>query len=158
MKNLYLGLGTNLGDKAVNLNTAIEELSKIFGAVVKCSGFYKSKPWGFSSKNDFLNAVVVFAVDKSPIEILTLTQQIEQSLGRKDKTVSDYADRLIDIDILLLDNVIINSPKLIIPHPLMLERDFVMKPMLEIAPYLTHPVVGKTFRELELSENDSVVD
>lgn len=149
MSMLYLGLGTNIGDKEANLNKAICELSLIFGAYLKCSQFYKSKPWGFNSENEFLNAVVIFNVDIAPVEILSKTQQIEKNLGRKTKTVAGYTDRIIDIDILLIDNQIVDEPLLQIPHPLITSRDFVLFPLAEVAGDIIHPVLKKSFNELK---------
>lgn len=135
MHQVYLGLGTNLGDKEANLKAAIEEIRKRVGEVTSLSAFHASEPWGFTSENTFLNAVCCLSTDFSPIEVLRLTQDIERTLGRLKKSVDgQYSDRLIDIDILLYDNLHIDTPELTIPHPLMWERDFVMIPLHEIAP------------------------
>jgi len=137
---VYLGLGTNLGDKEANLKAAIEEIRKRVGEITSLSAFYASEPWGFESDNSFLNAVCCVSTDFSPTEILSTTQNIERELGRLKKSVNGvYSDRIIDIDILLFDDWQINTPELIIPHPLMWERDFVMIPLREIAPDITPP-------------------
>lgn len=143
MALVYLGLGTNLGDKERNLNEAILRISQKVGKVISCSGFYVSKPQGFSSENDFLNAVLSVETALSAMELLTRTQDIERELGRTAKSTNGYADRLIDIDILLYDRDIIDLPELKIPHPLITERDFVYIPLLEIAANLLHPLTGK---------------
>lgn len=148
MALVYLGLGTNLGEKERNLNDAIISLSQELGFVIRSSTFYKSKPWGFESDNDFLNAVVLIDTNLTPFDVLSKTQEIEKSLGRTAKTISGYSDRLIDIDILLYDNLIIDQPTLKIPHPLIAERDFVIIPLTEIAPELVHPVFGRKMVEL----------
>ena len=148
MALVYLGLGTNLGEKERNLNDAIISLSQEVGFVIRSSIFYASKPWGFESDNDFLNAVVLVDTALIPFDVLSKTQEIEKSLGRTAKTINGYSDRLIDIDILLYDNLIINQPTLKIPHPLIAERDFVIIPLSEIAPDLVHPVFGRKIVEL----------
>ena len=135
MHQVYLGLGTNLGDKEANLKAAIEEIRKRVGEVTSLSAFHASEPWGFKSENLFLNAVCSVSTNLSPIDVLHTTQKIERELGRLKKSVDGlYSDRLIDIDILLYDALHIRTPKLTIPHPLMWERDFVMIPLREIAP------------------------
>ena len=135
MHQVYLGLGTNLGDKEANLKAAVEEIGKRVGEVTSLSAFHVSEPWGFTSEHTFLNAVCCVLTDFSPMEVLRLTQDIERSLGRLKKSVDGhYSDRLIDIDILLYDDLHLSSPELTIPHPLMWQRDFVMIPLREIAP------------------------
>jgi len=148
MALVYLGLGTNLGEKERNLNDAIISLSQEVGFVIRSSIFYASKPWGFESDNDFLNAVVLVDTALTPFDVLSKTQEIEKSLGRTAKTINSYSDRLIDIDILLYDNLIIDQPTLKIPHPLIAERDFVIIPLSEIAPDLVHPVFGRKIAAL----------
>ena len=135
MHQVYLGLGTNLGDKEANLKAAVEEIGKRVGEVTSLSAFHVSEPWGFTSEHTFLNAVCCVLTDFRPMEVLRLTQDIERSLGRLKKSVDGhYSDRLIDIDILLYDDLHLSSPELTIPHPLMWQRDFVMIPLREIAP------------------------
>ena len=140
MKNLnthtvYLGLGTNLGDKETNLRMAVEEIGKRVGEITSLSAFHDSEPWGFESENSFLNAVCCVSTELTPIEVLHITQEIERELGRSKKSVNGiYSDRMIDIDILLYDDLHIQTPELTIPHPLMRERDFVIIPLREIAP------------------------
>jgi len=148
MALVYLGLGTNLGDKESNLNNAVKTLEIEVGEIIRLSSFYASKPWGFESENEFLNAAVLLETKLSPSDLLSKTQEIELNLGRKAKTSKGYKDRLIDIDILLYDDLIINLATLKIPHPLMAERDFVLKPLAEISPELVHPVLGKRIIEM----------
>jgi len=147
---VYLGLGTNLGDKAGNLNEAINKLSLEVGSIVRKSTFHASKPWGFESENEFLNAVVLVETNLSAFTLLAKTQEIERELGRTAKSANGYADRLIDIDILLYDNLIVDEPTLKIPHPLITERDFVLIPLLEIAPELVDPVSGLHYSDVIL--------
>ena len=137
MSTLYLSLGTNLGDRHKNLSCALELIGREVGTVVSASDPMETDPWGFESTNRFLNMAAKVQTDLQPLEVLHATQEIERKLGRSHKTVDgQYHDRLIDIDILLYDNLVMNTPQLTIPHPLMYERDFVMKPLLQIAPEL----------------------
>jgi len=152
MALVYLGLGTNLGNKEQHLNNAILKLSSEVGILVFQSAFYSSVPWGFDSENEFLNAVVLLETYLSPFDLLAKTQDIELKMGRTVKPTTDYSDRLIDIDILLYDSLIITEPTLKIPHPLMLERDFVLKPLMEIAPDLVYPISGKKVKDI-VAEN-----
>ena len=148
MSLVYLGLGTNLGNKEQNLQIAITSITQEIGKLLVQSTFYVSKPWGFESENDFLNAVILIETPLTPKELLTKTQELELRQGRTIKTNEEFSDRIIDIDILLYDNIILNEPTLKIPHQLMHLRDFVLIPLLEIAPNLTHPVLMKTIQEL----------
>ncbi len=149
MATVYLGLGTNLGNKEANLRTAIYKLQERIGKQVSLSSFYETAPWGFESDHSFLNAAIGLETSLSPIEILHITQEIEKELGRTKKSVNgSYSDRLIDIDILLYDTLVLQTPELTIPHPLMTERDFVMKPLIEIAGNVIHPIRQKTLSEL----------
>jgi len=147
MSLVYLGLGSNLGNKEKNLNNAVMGLSMDVGSIVSLSAFYTSEPWGFNSGNVFLNAVVLVDTNLSPFEVLANIQMIEKKLGRVAKSVAGYEDRLIDIDILLYDSLVIDQPTLKIPHPLILKRNFVLIPLVEIAPDLEEPVTGKKFKE-----------
>ena len=134
---VYLGLGSNLGNRWENLEQAIRFIDEQVGTVTRQSSFVETEPWGFQSDNRFLNAVVLCETDKTPREILRLTQQIERDMGRHKNdnrrlTNRNYTDRPIDIDILLYDDLSVDEPDLKIPHPLMYERDFVMLPLREI--------------------------
>jgi 2-amino-4-hydroxy-6-hydroxymethyldihydropteridine diphosphokinase len=146
MHQVYLGLGSNLGDRKANIERAITLIDEQVGQVVRRSSLIETEPWGFASENRFLNAVVCCETDKAPREVLLTTQQIERTMGRKRKSVAVdpkpsaksqvpkavYSDRPIDIDILLYDDLTVDEPGLKIPHPLMHERDFVMIPLKEI--------------------------
>ena len=148
-KRIYLGLGTNLGDRQENLTRAIEALSLALGTCKAQSSFLETEPWGFESDNGFLNCVVAFDTGLTPTELLDTTERIERELGRTVKsTGGNYHDRLIDIDILLYGNTVIESERLTIPHPLMHLRDFVLMPLAEIAPDAIHPTLGKSIKEL----------
>lgn len=149
MAMVYFGLGTNLGDKERNLRLAIEKIEERIGKVVSQSAFYASEPWGFESANSFLNAVIGVETSLSPFQLLKETQLIEKEIGRNKKSIDGvYNDRLIDIDTLLYDDLILHTKKLDIPHSLMTERLFVMKPLCEIAPELVIPETGKTVQTI----------
>lgn len=149
MMYVYFGLGTNLGDKECNLRLAVQKIGERIGKVISLSAFYATAPWGFSSKNTFLNAAVCVETFLAPLSVLHLTQEIEREIGRTHKSVNGvYSDRLIDIDLLLYDDKVLDTPELKLPHPLMQERRFVMEPLAEIAPDLVHPVLKKKMREL----------
>jgi 2-amino-4-hydroxy-6-hydroxymethyldihydropteridine diphosphokinase len=129
---LFLGLGSNLGDRAENIRKAVLLIQERVGEVVRQSSLIETEPWGFESDHCFLNGVILCETTLTPRQVLRATQKIERELGRKSKTTSSYADRPIDIDILLYDDLTVNEPDLKIPHPLMHERDFVMIPLREI--------------------------
>ena len=145
----YLGLGTNIGNKRRNMITAAALLAERVGDVLALSGFYETEPWGFESENFFLNAAVKLKTSFSPLELLQITQQIEKELGRAEKSNGVYHDRIIDIDILLYDDEVLQTPELTLPHPLMLERKFVMDPLAEIAPFVVHPVLKERIIDLK---------
>ena len=135
MHKVYLSLGSNLGDREATMRSAIEMLNERAGTVDRQSSFIETEPWGFESANRIMNMCVRLLTALQPAELLEATKQIERELGRTQKSVDgQYHDRPIDIDILLFDDMHINEPDLIIPHPLMLERDFVMIPLREILP------------------------
>jgi 2-amino-4-hydroxy-6-hydroxymethyldihydropteridine diphosphokinase len=124
-----------LGDRAENLTRAVALISEQVGTVLACSSFMETAPWGFTSDNHFLNAVLAVDTALSPHELLRVTQSIERELGRLHKTIDgNYSDRIIDIDILLYEDLTIVSEELTIPHPYILMRDFVYLPLGEIAP------------------------
>lgn len=130
---VFLGLGTNIGEKQTNMQKALAEIKRQIGEITSLSSFYETEPVGFESENTFLNAVCRVETILSPYEILAVTQRIERALGRTRKSINgQYHDRIIDIDILLYDNIRIDTPELTIPHPLMETRDFVMIPLKEI--------------------------
>lgn len=133
---------------------AVQYIEERIGKVVSLSAFYATAPWGFSSDNAFLNAAVEVETELSPLEVLALTQDIEREMGRKHKSVDGvYSDRVIDIDLLLYGDMVLDTPALRLPHPLMHERRFVIEPLAEIAPEVVHPVLGKTMRELFVTED-----
>ena len=131
--SVYLGLGSNLGQKEENIRKAIELIGLRVGLVARQSSLITTEPWGFESDNQFVNAAVLCLTELSPREVLRATQKIEREMGRSNKSVGgNYSDRIIDIDILLYDELRVDEPDLQIPHPLMLKREFVMIPLREI--------------------------
>ncbi|HIX74697.1 MAG TPA: 2-amino-4-hydroxy-6-hydroxymethyldihydropteridine diphosphokinase [Candidatus Parabacteroides intestinipullorum] len=154
MAIVYLGLGTNIGNRRGNLVKAAALLAERVGDILALSGFMETEPWGFDSENLFLNAAIKMETPLTPDELLSATQAIEREMGREKKSDGTYHDRVIDIDILLYDNRVIEQPGLIVPHPLMQERLFVMAPLAEIAPFERHPLLGQTFMELADSLRD----
>lgn len=148
MAKAYIGLGTNIGNKRRNLITAAALLAERAGDVLSISSFYDTEPWGFESDNTFLNAALLLETELEPLQLLSLTQEIEKEMGRTQKSDGAYHDRIIDLDILLYDLCVINEAALVVPHPLMHKRQFVMEPLAEIAPMLVHPVLNKTMLEL----------
>ena len=129
---VYLGLGSNLGQKKRNLQDAINLITSEIGPVKECSAYYYSKPDGFSSKNEFVNLVVKVETTLAAFDLLDATEAIERSLGRTDKSCGVYKDRKIDIDILFFNDEKIVAERLVIPHPLIFFRDYVRVPLLEI--------------------------
>jgi 2-amino-4-hydroxy-6-hydroxymethyldihydropteridine diphosphokinase len=144
-ERVYLSLGSNLGDRAGNLNNAIDRL-RAFGEVVAVSSFYETEPVEFTEQPWFLNCAVALNTEKTPQELLAGILDIEQQLGRR--RVQEKGPRIIDIDILLFGDSIVEDPGLTIPHPAMQERRFVLEPLAEIAPDVLHPVLKRTMREL----------
>ena len=144
---VFLGLGTNLGDREALLNKALELITESVGPVSASSGIYETEPWGFKSGNNFLNMVAQVHTDLNPADLLKKLALIENQLGRK-RGSRKYVSRTIDIDILLYGDRVIDRPDLKIPHPLIHERRFVLVPLCDLAPDLLHPVLNKTFAVL----------
>lgn len=144
MAKAYLGLGTNLGHKKENLEKALDILNFHSDVqVLKVSSFYETDPVGYENQDKFLNAVVFCETSLGPYELLDFIQEIEKALKR----VRDirWGPRTIDVDILLYDTLeLMDEPRLIIPHPRMVEREFVLEPLAEIAPEVVHPGEGKS--------------
>lgn len=133
MPTTYLSLGSNLGDRRQLLHTAINEIAERVGRIEAISSCIETEPVGFDSVHLFLNMAVRVRTELNPYELLKVLKQLERDLGRTRKSHDGvHYDRTIDIDILLYDNLEINSEELQIPHPRMWERDFVMRPLKEI--------------------------
>lgn len=147
MVRAYLGLGTNLGNRKENLANARKKLEDSCAIIENVSPVYLSVPLGFSSNNDFYNQVVEISTGADAYDLLDHIQEIENRMGRT-RSGRGYSDRIIDIDILFYENQIISSKPLIIPHPLLHKRMFVLQPMADIAPAFVHPVFNKSITEL----------
>jgi 2-amino-4-hydroxy-6-hydroxymethyldihydropteridine diphosphokinase len=142
---IYLALGTNLGDRLANLKEAIASLTPQMTVKGK-SQVYETPPWGYADQPKFLNQVVRAKTYLEPEQLLKHLKRLEVALGRKESFPN--GPRLIDIDILFYDDLIYNSPALIIPHPRLHERAFVLVPLMDLAPDLVHPVNNKSVREM----------
>jgi len=144
-KIVYLSLGSNVGDRATNLNSAIEYL-RALGTIEAISSFYETEPVEFTAQPWFLNCAVKLTTEKMPKQLLSAILGIEHQMGRR--RTQNKSPRPIDIDILLFGNSVIDTHGLTIPHPAMHERRFVLEPLTEIAPEVRHPVFNRTVREL----------
>ena len=142
MNKVFLGIGTNLGDRKRNLREAIKQIEEHIGKVLNSSSVYETAPWGFEAETDFLNMVILVETIHSPGELLKKIFAIESGLGRE-RNQDRYSSRVIDIDILLYDDLMVDEKGLKIPHRLMHERRFVLAPFCEIAPDLIHPKLRK---------------
>lgn len=154
MHLVYIGLGTNLGDRQENLKAAIQALAPKVN-VLASSPVYVTPPWGVLDQPAFLNQVIQVETDLFPSELLRYLKKTEKQLGRVESV--RYGPRLIDLDILFYDDLILDMPGLTIPHPQLERRGFVLFPLADLAPDLRHPISGKTVNELFeswISEND----
>jgi dihydroneopterin aldolase / 2-amino-4-hydroxy-6-hydroxymethyldihydropteridine diphosphokinase len=142
---VYLGLGSNLGNRKHNLEEAIRQVGE-FASIKKISSIYETEPWGLKDQPTFLNQVILIESTLGPTELLTCLKKIERQMGRK-KSVR-FGPRLIDLDILFFDDLIMQTDVLTIPHPLITERAFVLVPLAEIAPEFMHPLFNKTIMVL----------
>tara|TARA_Y100000385_G_scaffold219978_1_gene229511 strand:+ start:644 stop:1126 length:483 start_codon:yes stop_codon:yes gene_type:complete len=148
MSKVYFSIGSNKGNRSELINEAIDKIDISIGKVLIKSCIYETKSWGFNS-NNFYNICLLIESNLSPELILNKILIIEKSMGRL-KSGNQYSDRYIDIDILFVDGIRVNTKNLIIPHPRLQFRKFVLTPMLELAPDLIHPILNKSIRQLDL--------
>ena len=146
IENIFLGLGSNQGDRELNLKNSIKLLNSRVGKVLNTSGIYESEPWGFKNQNYFLNQVIEIETHIDPNDLLNICKNIEYDMGRKPEI--RWGKRVIDIDILYYQSKIINQEKLIIPHKLMHERKFVMIPLNDLNENHLHPILKITNKEI----------
>lgn len=153
--NVFLNIGSNLGNRRLNISRAVRAIEREFG-YFELSKTVESKPEGFMSPNVFLNVGMMILTDLEPIEVLHKLQTIEKELSptshRDEK--GNYIDREIDIDIIAIDEMIIETEELTVPHPRMHQRHFVLEPMAELAPGWVHPKLGKTAWELGVKSEE----
>lgn len=164
---LFLSMGSNLGDRIGFLNRGMEAVSRQIGIVTQTSPVYQTDPWGFTDNSPFLNVVAEVETTLDPAQVLPVILMIERSLGRDRKSPEDrgkgekiYRSRTIDIDILFYNDLVVDSPGLVIPHPMIPLRRFVLVPMDAICPDLVHPVLRKTVRQLlqECPDHSGVIE
>ncbi|MGO9612534.1 MAG: 2-amino-4-hydroxy-6-hydroxymethyldihydropteridine diphosphokinase [Dissulfurispiraceae bacterium] len=146
MAIVYLGIGSNIDNREANCLSSLEHLKKRGIVIRKCSAIYETEPWGIKDQPRFINMAVETETDMSAEKLLDLLKDVEHSMGRKE--TMRWGPRVIDLDILFYDDAIVTSERLHLPHPMLHERDFVLIPLVEIAPDKMHPTRHKTIREL----------
>lgn len=155
MKGVYLLLGSNLGNSMEILMSARDMIKEQVGTIVNCSSIYKTKAWGIEDQPDFLNQVIEIDTDFNPDEVLAKILKIEQDLGRI--RYQKWGTRIIDIDILYFGDQVLDSERLVIPHPENQNRNFVLVPIAEIAGDFIHPILKLSQKELLLSCQDKLL-
>jgi 2-amino-4-hydroxy-6-hydroxymethyldihydropteridine diphosphokinase len=146
MPIVYLALGSNLGDRRANLTAAVRGLPPAT-TVLRASGIYETEPWGYLEQPAFLNQVLETETSLSPTDLLAALKRLETRLGRQ--ATFRYGPRLIDLDILLYDQLVLNQSDLVIPHPQLSQRAFILVPLAELAPDLLHPLLWASMAELK---------
>jgi 2-amino-4-hydroxy-6-hydroxymethyldihydropteridine diphosphokinase len=158
-KDAYIGLGSNQGDRELNILRAVAEIGKLPDSRVSgLSPFYETSPVGVTNQPDFINAVLQLSTKLSPLALLLRLQHIECVVFRRTRT-HPWGPRTMDLDLLLYADLVLNVEELTIPHPRMADRRFVLEPLCKLAPGLRHPVLGRTMVELltALSSTEKVV-
>ncbi len=157
MHKVFLGIGGNIGNKADNFNKVYTFVKNELGKIAKRSSVYETPPWGFSADENFWNQVLIVETELSPNELLQKIAEIENQFGRE-REIGKYNSREMDIDILYYDDIFIETETLIIPHPRIHQRKFVLVPLNEIAPDFKHPLFRLTsFQMLENCRDESVI-
>jgi 2-amino-4-hydroxy-6-hydroxymethyldihydropteridine diphosphokinase len=147
MARVYIGIGSNIGDREANVRRAVSMLDDRHISLVSLSSLVETEPWGVTNQPAFINAVAEVETSLEPMALLNTLRDTEKRMGRFFEAAR-WGPRVIDLDILFYESDIINGPELKIPHPLIPERAFVLGPLYEIAPDLVHPVTGKTVTEM----------
>ncbi|PJA09933.1 MAG: 2-amino-4-hydroxy-6-hydroxymethyldihydropteridine diphosphokinase [Flavobacteriales bacterium CG_4_10_14_0_2_um_filter_32_8] len=155
-KQVVFSLGGNVGNVSQTFLKAINSLEKKVGKLIKSSTIYTTKAWGIENQPDFINQIVIFKTQLLPHEVLIKCLQIEKELGRKRIDGEKWQQRVIDIDILFYESEIINFNNLIIPHPYLHQRNFVLFPLAELMPEFIHPLLRKTIAELKKGCQDNL--
>ena len=146
MSLAYIGIGSNLGNREENCLRAVSLLTEHGLTLLKRSSIIKTEPWGMEEQPSFINMAVAVETTLSPVKLLVVLKEIETDLGRIE--TFRWGPRIIDLDILFYDDLVMEKPALSIPHPHIKDREFVLKPLAEIAPDLVHPVLKKSIKEL----------
>ncbi|WP_341228527.1 2-amino-4-hydroxy-6-hydroxymethyldihydropteridine diphosphokinase [uncultured Arcticibacterium sp.] len=146
MYQVFLGIGSNLGDRETSISNAIDNIGRSLGKVIKVAPTISTKAWGKTDSPDYLNTVVQIETELLPLELIEKVLALEAKLGRT--RTEKWASRVIDIDILYFNNWYFNTPNLVVPHPYISERVFVLEPLANIAPDFVHPIHCKTNLEL----------
>jgi len=154
MEKVYIEFGGNVGNVSETFDIALEKTKEIIGQIIKRSSRYKTEPWGDKKQDHFLNQVICVETNLNPEELLQKIIEIEIMLGRKRDKNNQFAPRTIDIDILFYGRKIINTSNLTIPHPMLHLRNFVLTPLMEIAPGLIHPLFNKKIKDLFKKNTD----
>lgn len=154
MHSVYLLTGSNMGDRSLQLSKSIDQLNHLAGTVIATSGVYETASWGIEGLPAHLNQAIQLSTSLSPLELLAVIQQIELNLGRIRQ--EKWGVRAIDIDIIFFDHLILDLPQLVIPHPYLQQRNFVMAPLAGIAANYIHPIFQKTVKELLESSEDNL--
>ena len=154
MKNAYLLTGSNIGDRLQQLNKAARLINEKAGSLQRLSSVYETEAWGITDQPSFYNQALHITTLLEPAQLLTTLLCIEEEMGRVRK--EKFGPRIIDIDILLIDSLIVHTPSLIVPHPFLQERNFALQPLAEIAPLLVHPLLNTTIEELIRLSTDTL--